>query len=453
MALNDYVPYLFALDAGFSGKAVGGEEVDVLLQEEIEVEWRSCVAVGQIPGRDPSRNKGKGLDYEILMVLTTLACVHVLQARNSLRGLYDTILPTPEQRTQIITSSSKSLSTAQSIHTLLQTRAINTSDEVATPNTPSKTTPSLPPETDASIQAALAALAHAEATLLAVLKDDPYPAQIVQERNKLDREWMIKAPSLPKVRAHLFARLCLGAAEQAGKAEALFRGNVAGKGKRAIDDELVKYCGNLRRAAKAKACRFFGIDADLGGETGKAIAWLNGASTELGLNLADDDNDNDGGGGNSRGVLRKFKRDFTARREDKKILSSKGSDDWGRDAGILEESRVVAMLKGKWTKMNDKMNTQVIPQWAPLLANNMPSGREMNAGGGKGWEPGVLDEDALARMRVPMPTGGGGREGFGDEDSSDDDDDDDNEGLGVERPPGSFPGGGGAGGGKGNDYY
>ena len=419
-AIQNYLAYLLALDAGLSDRAVNGEELDILLEKEVRVEWRSCIAASVIPGRSPPRTKGTGLDYEILMLLSTLACVHVLQAKHALRGLYNAVLPTSEQRLQIITSSSKALLTAQGIHAHLHHRATSSLDGVASPHAENPI-----PEADPSTQIALAALAHAEASLLAVLKDDPYSAQILQERNKSDREWMIKAPELPKVRAHLFARLCLGAAEQASKAEALL------KGVKGVDEELIRYCGNLRRSSRAKACRFFGIDADLGGETGKGVAWLNGGERELGVASASSgSNDGDGGtSGISRTVFRKIRHDWQERREDKKIASN--DEDWGRDAGMLEEGRVIAMLKAKWTKMNDKMNTQTVPPCEPLLANEMPSGREIPT---KGWESPVLDEEILTRMRAPP-----NEEDCGVEDS----DSGAEEGSGVRREeqlPGTFPG-------------
>ena len=429
-ALDGYIPYLLALDAGLSGRAINGEETDILLENEVEVEWRSCITTSQVPGRDPPKVKGKGLDVEIFTVMTTLACIYTLQARHSLKGLFDIMLSTPEQRLQIITSSSRALLTAQSIHTYLNNRATSASSETATPGR----TRVLLLESDSSIQAALAALAHAEATLLAVLSDDPYPAQIAQERNKADRTWMIKAPELPKVRAHLFARLCLGAAESAGRAEALLQA-VSG-----IDKDLIKYCGNLRRVSRAKACRFFGLSADLEGETGKGIAWLNGGKQELGLSGEDEGDNADLKSASS--VLKKFKQDWTERREDKRI--EQGSAEWGRDAGILEEGRVIAMLKKKWTKMNDKINTQIVPPSGSLLAN-MPSGRGIAT---KDFEVPILDEETLARMRAPLSREDLGR--YEEERDSSDGDEDNSERFTSAGAPGAFPGGGGGGS---SDYY
>lgn len=329
-ALNDYLPYLLALDAGLSGKVVSGEEIDVALEREIELEWRATLSA-TLPGREPPRVKGRGLDYETSFVLSTLAYTSTLLSRNQLHVLYAPTTPTPEQRTAAITTATKYLLQANSIHTHLLTRSDQTP--------PSATGPI---DISASVQSGLASLALAEATLLAVLKDDPYPAAVAQERNRNDREWMIKAPEIPKVRAHLFARLCLAAAEHAGMALAML-----GASKK-VDETLVRYVDDLRRVARGKACRFLGTDAELGGRTGDGIAWLRAGKKELGF-LGSGEKDAEKG---LKGLAR-FKKEWTEKREDRRI--EKGAE-WGGDAGRMEEGRVVEMLERKWVKMNDTVS-------------------------------------------------------------------------------------------------
>lgn len=323
-AVDDYLPYLLTLEAALCGRTVNGEVIDLALKKEIDVEWRTTLTA-TIPGRGPFRVKGKGLDFELCFVLHTLACVYTLRARAQLWTLYGAITPTAEQRTAIVTTATKQLLQANSIHNYLASRSaeIDASSAVL--------------ETLAQTQGGLAALALAEATLLAVLKDDPYPAVVAQDRNQNDKNWMVKPPDVPKVRAHLFARLCLAAAEHAGKAEAML--SASGR----IDEALIEYVINLKRTSKAKACRFFGIDADLGNETGQGIAWLTGGKKQLGFAGANRE-------GSKIQGLAKFKKDWTERREDKKI--EKGGE-WGSDAGRLEELRVIEMLEQKWNKMND----------------------------------------------------------------------------------------------------
>ena len=323
-ALNDYVPYLLTLDAALSGKSVSGEEVELILKQEIAVKWRTTLTA-TTPGREAPRHSGNGLDYEISFVLHTLGCAYTLQARAQLLALYASITPTSDQRVSIITTATKHLLQANSIHNYLASRAIESDASYATIETLSQT------------QVGLAALALAEATLLAVLKDDPYPAVVAQGRNKNDTEWMIKPPEIPRVRAHLFARLCLAAADHAGKAEAML--SASGR----VDEKLMKYLKNMNRTSRAKACRFFGIDAELGGETGKGISWLVASTKLLGYTGGEET-------GSKLTGLARLKKDWKEKREDKKI--EKGGE-WGSDAGRLEELRVIEMLEQKWNKMND----------------------------------------------------------------------------------------------------
>jgi hypothetical protein len=242
-----------------------------------------------------------------------------------LHTLYGAYTPTAEQRTTVIQAASVYLLQANSIHEYL----LNRVSEVR-----------FPPEAvdvSASTQSALASLALAEANLLAILKDDTYPSIVAQDRNKDDREWMIKAPDIPKVRAHLFARLALQSGEYAGKAYSLL--SVV----RGIDEIFIKYTNNLQRASRAKACRFCGLDAELGGETAKGIAWLIGGKKELGLKVDDED------GAKLKGFS-KLRKGWSEKREDKKMESG---GDWGINAGMQEEGRVIEMLEKKWNRSNN----------------------------------------------------------------------------------------------------
>lgn len=332
---EEYIPYLFTINAGLEGKEISGEEIDITLLREIEVEWRTSLSA-TIPGREAPRVNGKGLDYEICFVLTTLAYVNTLSAQSQLRTLYSAVTPSKEERTEAITKATKYLLQANSLHAYLLSRYEETqlSSSVI--------------ETAPSAQGALASLALAEATLLAVLKDDPYPAIVQQCRNKIDDEWKFKAPDIPKVRAHLGARLCLAAGEHAEKAEAMLNALGARKANGA-DDALTKYINDLRRTSKAKACRLFGIDAELGGETGRGIAWLIRGKKELGFA---------GKGEESRlKGFAKLKKDWTEKREDKRI--EKGGE-WGGDAGRVDEVRIIEMLEQKWNKMNDMVEFQYL---------------------------------------------------------------------------------------------
>ena len=356
-AVDDYLPYLFALDAGLSSAGQAGdvdEVVNVLLVREIEVEWRATLTAA-LPGRGPPRTKLRGLECEIAMILSTMAYTHSLLGRNHIHGLYgQTTSPSVEQRTTAVQTATRHFLVGASIHEYLV-------DRIGRWDVP-------PPILDVSVtaQTALAALSLAEATLLAVFKDDPYAAAVARSRNKNDTEWMIKAPDIPKVRAHLFARLCVAAGEHADKASAMLR--AAGKG---VDDDLSSYTQNLRRCARAKACRFLGIDADLGGEMGKAIAWLRAGKTELGFSGATaaielSGSRTEGSSNPLSAGLERLKISFGERREDRKI--EKGFE-WGLDAGRFEELRINDMLEAKWEKINDTASAAS----GSSLLSNLPS--------------------------------------------------------------------------------
>ena len=112
--------------------------------------------------------------------------------------------------------------------------------------------------------------------------------------------------------------------------------------------DLLRYVEDLRRTSRGKACRFFGIDAELGGQTGTALAWLQAGLHELGLSSKED-------AGKKGLSLGRFKKEWAEKREDRKV--EKGST-WGSDAGRLEEGRVLEMLEKKWAKMNDTVGHQ-----------------------------------------------------------------------------------------------
>lgn len=330
-ALNGYLPYLFAVDAGLGRKAAHGDEINVILKTAPVIEWRPTLSDATVPGKESSRVKIQSLEYEVLFALSTLANAYSLQARAVLHPLYVTSSAPvgTQQRQSAITAATKYLLDAAAIYDYLATRA----EGIVT----------TPPSADIAPTTfrAQSSLALAEATLLAVLKDDPYPAVVAQDRNKNDTEWMYKAPEIPKVRAHLFARLCLAASEHAAKAYSLSQGS--GRGGK-LNDGFVRYLEDLRRTSRAKACRFFGIDADLGGQTGSAIGWLHAALQELGVDQKDV----------KKGLgLGRLKKEWSEKREDRKV--EKGSN-WGSDAGKWEETRVVELLEAKWAKQNDTVS-------------------------------------------------------------------------------------------------
>ncbi|KAK8213489.1 hypothetical protein M8818_002791 [Zalaria obscura] len=401
-AVKAYLPYILTLHAASQGREAAGERVDIASSKELEVEWRTTIT-STIPGREAPRMKLKGFHNELLFALQTLAYVSIHLARTQLSTLHKT---SQEQRGAAITAAMKHLIDANSIHTY----ALNLPSGPPTQQPPVDTAP--------STQSALASLALAEATLIVVLKDDPYAAAVAEDRNKDNTDWMFKAPSIPKVRAHLFARLCLATADHAAQAAGLLACGANGGGK--IDDALLKYVDDLRRTARGRAARFLGIDAEIGGQTGEGIAWLRGAKKELGFWSGEED-------GKRRG-LKGLKQSWAEKREDRKV--AKGKEGWGMDAGKLEEGRVVEWLEAKWVKENDTVNVQLVPPFEPLLAS-MPSGREYHTP--KPFVAPSLEPDVLARMRAPPDPEDDGFRG------NEEDSDDENTTT-PSDPVGAFPG-------------
>ncbi|KAF1812362.1 pH-response regulator protein palC [Eremomyces bilateralis CBS 781.70] len=397
-SINEYLPYLFMADVGLSGSKISGEEVDVVLVKELEVEWRATLS-STVGGREPPRVRVRSLESEIAFILSTLALANSMLARTQMHTLYNGTVLDGAQRTAAITSAMRYYLEANSIHSYLAARAGQW------------TTPPATADISQALQSALASLTMAEATLITVLKDDPYPSVVADDRNENVKDWMFKSPEIPKVRAHLFARLCLAAAGHAAQARALF--GSSGK----VDEDLLAYSDDLRRTARGKACRFLGIDAELAERTGEGIAWLRGAKAELGFGASTSEDD-----GKLKGFSR-FRKDWAEKREDKKI---KRGVDWGTDAGRFEEARIVDKLEKKWAKMNDTVNVQVIPPYDPLLST-IPSGREYHTP--KPFKAPNPEEDIVFRMRAPP--------GHHDDTKQGESDSDDEE---HPAPPGAFLG-------------
>ncbi|EAQ93354.1 hypothetical protein CHGG_01589 [Chaetomium globosum CBS 148.51] len=367
--LQTYLPYLFALNASLSGKPIHPDELSVTLKTAPQIEWRPTLSNNLLPGCEPPRVRIHSLEHELLFALSTLANTYTLQARATLQPLYQTTTAPvgTTQRQTAITTATRHLLDAASIYDHLSTRT--ESPPTATTTTTTKTPPYPCADISPHLLRAQRALALAEATLLAVLKDDPYPAAVAQTRNQHDTEWMYKSPDIPKVRAHLFARLCLAAAKHAAQA----RGRAGGSGGRG---------GESQRG--------------LGGETGTGIAWLRAGLGEVGVERkGGEKSGGGGGGGGGSGGLKGLRKEWSERREDKKV--EKGLD-WGADGGRLEETRVIEMLEAKWVKQNDTMLTQPIPPIGPLLAQ-MPSGREIHSI--KPFQPPLLSAEVLEAMRAP----------------------------------------------------
>lgn len=328
-SLNRYLPYLFAFNAGLNHHPIHGEAIHAASTSTPVIEWRPTLSDNAVPGKEQARVKIQSLEYELSFVVSALGYAYTNLARAALRPLHVTSgAPVgTQERTTAVQTATKHLLDAASAHDFLARRAegLVTSPPCA--------------DISASTTRALASLALAEATLLAVLKDDPWPAVVAQDRNTNDHEWMYKAPEIPKVRALLYARLCLAASDHAAQASALCKTTTKGVSK--LNDSLVQYVDNLQKTSRAKACRFFGIDAELSGQMGNALGWLLAGLQELGVEPKE---------GKKGLSLSRMKKDWSDKKEDKKVEKGAG---WGSDAGKIEESRILEMLHEKWTKVND----------------------------------------------------------------------------------------------------
>jgi hypothetical protein len=381
-ALNEYIPYLFAINNGLSGRGIkpagGGEEevVDITLKEEIIVEWRpvlvsslssllkSAGAAATGAGNGNNRLKGRGIDFEIAFVVGTLGYVLSDMARVAvLRVLYALTTPTAAQKAAAMQNATRLLLHACSAHTLLA-RSFTISEEAAT------TQENNVPQLNTTVQTALASLGLAEATLLAVLKDDAYTFACIQARNPNDKEWMVHAPEIPKMRALILARLCVRSAEHAEQALSSLgsvganRSGTTAAAK--IDEDLVKYVQSVIKVSRAKACRFFGIDAELSGKVGEAIAWLRAGKGALGIKRALVPEGQSAAG--KSGAFSKLKKGWSDRRDERRLEKSSSANSGssgvvhgdelsrGDDAGWEEEGRVIEMLEAKWVKMNNTVS-------------------------------------------------------------------------------------------------
>ncbi|KAF7540880.1 hypothetical protein G7054_g1063 [Neopestalotiopsis clavispora] len=374
-SINNYLPYLLVLDAALRQQPVQKEIISAISTATPAIQWRPTLSDNAVTRKEQARVKIQSLEYELYFVLSTLAYAYTNLSRAALHPLYVTSgAPVgSETRTTAIQNATKHLLDAASIHQFIAQRA---QGQVTNPPCA---------DISASTTKGLASLALAEATLLAVLKDDPWPAVVAQDRNKNDREWMYKAPEIPKVRTLLFARLCLAASDHAATASALCKDT--SKGTLKLNDPLIRYINDLQKTARSKACRFFGIDAETSGKVGDALGWVEAGLQELGIEPPKP---------TKKGPsLSKMKKAWTEKREDEKVEKATG---WGSDGGRLEESRVLEMLHEKWTKVNDTMMTQSIPAPGTLLGT-MPSGREIHSI--KPYVVPELSRQTIEAMRAP----------------------------------------------------
>ncbi|EWC46348.1 hypothetical protein DRE_04519 [Drechslerella stenobrocha 248] len=422
-AIDEYLRYLYTVDAYITSQ-------DIVQIAGFETEWRAVLSRRTGPAEAP-RIKRPGLDYEVHIATATLGYAHTLRARTLLAAALHSS-PVEGSSTGSTGSSSSSssaestinqatqhLTTAASVFLYLQHR---TAIRAAT--MPALAQP-MPPDVSTAMYTALASLCLASATLLAVLKQDPYPSIVAMQHDKNSREWMYKAPTVPKgVKALLLARLCMHAAELAGKAAADVGAAPGARG------EVKAYCDDLARTAKAKACRFLAVDAEAQGKLGEAIGWVVAGKEVLGLVDVEGEEGGSGKGKVGRG-LDKLKK----AREEKKMEKAPAEGLLAQDAGRMEEALVLSELERKWRKINDSVNFESIKPSSTLLVM-LPRGRPIFPGD-QAWTPPKLSSAELVQLQSHTP----GVDAETDWLRADDSDDDDVAMAAEGSVGGSVPGG------------
>lgn len=219
-----------------------------------------------MPGREAVIPRVVGLHIEVALVLSSVAVVSFLLRRAQIAELYSIGILSTDQRTTAMKAAIKYYIDARNIYPYILSLV---------PLSASKDTPV---DIQPSTISALAFLALAEATLIAVLNDDPYAIAVADDRNEQNNEWMYKASAITKVRAVLLARMSLAAAENASQASVL----LAESGSLRLDSDLIKYVDNLHRTAGGKTAGFLDINTGPD-QTGEALAWLKGSRKILGF--------------------------------------------------------------------------------------------------------------------------------------------------------------------------
>ncbi|KAL0639240.1 hypothetical protein Q9L58_001701 [Maublancomyces gigas] len=387
--LESYVSHLLALVTAL-------ENNEAFLKTSaplFKTSWRAILTAKKF-STEPPRVARPGLSYEIFWTLSTLAYAYTLQARSQLlRVLSPSVTGSsgaPSTDPQLLFNrAARNLLTSASIFTHLLSR----------PQPPNAG--SWPIELTIPALSALSSLAQADATLIAVIKQDPYPTYLSLTSRERDsknstKEWLYNPPNPPESpRALFLARLCIAASDHASKALGLLSVSNTkvrtlllqlGGGAKSDDvpgeitEDLIRYLESLQKVSRAKSCRFLGIDAESSGRCGEAISWLLLAKSILDVPTT---------------AVDRLRRGLSERKEARHLAAADGS--WGLDAGRAEEVNVLEALEVKWRKSNDNIMFQTLPDMGELN-KRIPSGREINKL--KDWEAPRLDSDEMRALKA-----------------------------------------------------
>lgn len=408
----EYISYLQFLQEAIKT----GDASPLAGAPEIETAWRPTLSSSARFGiTSGERRKGKGLDYELFWAYSTLAYAHTIHARALLMDFF-----TPSNASS---DSSASPLLPQAMEHVLNSASIF--NYILTLPPPKSGTGeeknAIPVNICEPMLSSLASISIASATLLAVLKTDPYPTYLAitaipgsKKNNDIySKEYLYSPPAPPTgVKAMLYSRLCIAASEHAARAQGVISGLVrAGM----VNEEYSNYLDELKRVAKARGCRFLGVDAEAQGKPGglgEGIGWIKLAKEILAGSVpssSSDDKDS------------KEKKTLASRMEKLRLSKSSSpsppssSSSAQNPAGGLpprldpctvnSELPTIEALEAKWSKTNDKLAFEKV---APTnsLVGKIPGGREFLTV--KPYSPAKLEDSSINTLRR------GGTDGVGD---------------------------------------
>ena len=404
---TDYLSYLQFLHKALQS----GDASPIPTAPEIETAWTPTLASTTRFGVSSSREKrarGRGLEYEVFWAYSTLAYAHTIQARVLLIGFLS--LPSPSLSPE---TSSASQLLPQAINHVLTSAAIF--NYLLSLSLPQRSQPGneTPHNISQPMLSSLASISLASATLLAVLKTDPYPKYLAitssTRKNDSDdaysKEYLYNPPNPPKgVKAMLFSRLCIAASEHATKAHGAIS-DIARAG--TVNEDYVRYIDELRRAAKARGCRFLGVDAEAQGRVGEGLAWIKLAQETLAGTVSASSSTDEQEGKGKKTLASRMEKLRLSKSPSPSPLSSFTFGSTQPDAvglpphldpcTVYSEFRVIESLDAKWTKTNDNLIFEKVPPTSTLVAK-IPGGREVHTV--QQFTPVQLGEDSVNQLRL-----------------------------------------------------
>jgi len=378
---TEYISYLQFLQEALKS----GDASPIPTIPEIETEWRPTLSSSTRFGITQSeRRKGKGLEYEVFWAYSTLAYAHTIQARALLMEFLSPTTSFPDSAASpLLPQATNHILTSGQIFQYLLTLT----PPIATAGDEKN---SIPVNICEPMLSSLSSISLASATLLAVLRTDPYPTYLAitgipgsKKNNDIYAKEYLYSPPLPPtgVKAMLYSRLCIAASEHAVRAQGVISDLIRAG---AINEEYVRYLEDLKRVAKARGCRFLGVDAEAQGRLGEGLGWIKLGKEFLGGTTPTTSSNDD-----------KEKKTLASRIEKLRLSkfppqlssSQSSSSSTQNSAGVLppnldpctvhSELQTIEGLDAKWSKTNDKLVFEKVPATNSLVSK-IPGGREIH---------------------------------------------------------------------------